>query len=199
MKCLYRMTAVTKGRFLVALLFASSMYTNANADTFELTHATIAEINAAFDSGALTSERLVELCLARIAAYDEAGPMINAVLLLNPAAIETARALDTERQAKGRRSPLHGIPIVLKDNFDTADMPTTAGSFMLKDSVPPDDAFVVRKLRDAGAIVIAKVNMSEFASGGAMNSLDGPTYNPHDPDRTPSGSSGGTGAAIAAG
>ena len=171
---------------------------NATAETFELTNATIADINKAFDSGALNSETLVELSLARITAYDEAGPKLNAVMLLNPQAMETALALDAERLDKGRRSPLHGIPVVLKDNFDTADMPTTAGSFMLEGSVPPDDAFVVRKLRAAGAIILAKLNMSEFASGDAMNSLDGPTYNPHDPARTPSGSSGGTGAAIAA-
>jgi amidase len=171
---------------------------NATAETFDLTSATIADINNAFDAGALNSEQLVKLSLARIAAYDDAGPKLNAVLLLNPDAIDVARALDVERIEKGRRSPLHGIPVVLKDNFDTGDMPTTAGSFMLKGSIPPDDAFLVQQLRDAGAIILAKLNMSEFASGDAMNSLDGPIYNPHDPRRTPSGSSGGTGAAIAA-
>ncbi len=183
---------------LLTTLAALSLAFSAAADTFDLTSATIEEINAAFDAGALTSERLVELSLARIAAYDDAGPQLNAILLLNPNAIETARAMDAERLAKGRRSPLHGIPVVLKDNFDTADMPTTAGSFMLKGSIPPDDAFLVQQLRAAGAIILAKLNMSEFASGDAMNSLDGPIYNPHDPRRTPSGSSGGTGAAIAA-
>jgi len=188
---------IARCRFL-GTLASLCLALNANADTFELTTATIADINKAFDSGTLNSEQLVQLSLARIAAYDEAGPKLNAVMLLNPDAIETARALDTERVEKGRRSPLHGIPVVLKDNFDTADMPTTAGSFMLKGSVPPDDAFLVRQLREAGAIILAKLNMSEFASGDAMNSLDGPTYNPHDLTRTPSGSSGGTGAAIAA-
>ena len=143
-------------------------------------------------------EKLVELSLARIAAYDERGPSLNAVMLLNPAAIERARELDEERLSKGRRSPLHGIPVVLKDNIDTSDMPTTGGSFMLKGSMPPDDAFLVQQLRAAGAIILAKLNMSEFASGGAMNSLDGATYNPHDSTRSPSGSSGGTGASIAA-
>ena len=183
---------------LLATLAALSLAFNAAADTFDLTSATIEEINAAFDAGALTSEQLVELSLARIAAYDDAGPQLNAILLLNPNAIETARAMDAERLAKGRRSPLHGIPVVLKDNFDTADMPTTAGSFMLKGSIPPDDAFLVQQLRAAGAIILAKLNMSEFASGDALSSLGGPIYNPHDPRRTPSGSSGGTGAAIAA-
>ena len=117
---------------------------------------------------------------------------------LNPRALETARALDRERRDRGPRSPLHGIPVVLKDNVDTGDMPTTAGSVLLAGSVPPDDAFLVRRLREAGAIILAKVNMSEFASGVTMGSVSGPMRNPHDLARTPSGSSGGTGVAIAA-
>ena len=179
--------------------FASAQSPSAEAETFELTAATIEDINKAFDSGALNSEQLVELSIARINAYDKSGPKLNAVIYLNPDAIELARSLDAERRTKGRRSALHGIPVVLKDNLDTADMPTTAGSFMLKGSIPPDDAFLVQQLREAGAIILAKLNMSEFASGDAMSSLNGPIYNPHDPARTPSGSSGGTGAAIAAG
>jgi len=179
------------------MLFAlSSMAAPSHA--FELTSASIADINAAFDAGTLTSARLVELCLARIEAYDDVGPHLNAVIVVNENALTRARALDAEREESGPRSPLHGIPVVLKDNFDTADLPTTAGSFMLAGSLPPDDAFVVQKLRDAGAIVLAKLNMSEFASGNALSSLGGITRNPHDPERSPSGSSGGTGAAIAA-
>lgn len=185
-------------RHVTAFLLAFLVCADVVADTFELTGASIRDINDAFDAGALTSEKLVTLSLARIAAYDDDGPAINAVMLLNPLALETARELDSERRNKGPRSPLHGIPVVIKDNFDTADMPTTAGSFMLEGSIPPDDAFLVSRLRDAGAIVLAKLNMSEFASGDAMNSLGGATYNPHDLRRTPSGSSGGTGAAIAA-
>ncbi len=169
-----------------------------SAAQLDLTRASIADINAAFEAGALTSEKLVELCLSRIKAYDQAGPKLNAVLTLNPKALETARSIDAERQARGPRSPMHGIPVVLKDNMDTADLPTTAGSFMLAGSLPPDDAFLVTRLREAGAIILAKVNMSEFASGDSLSSLGGPTYNPHDSARTPSGSSGGTGAAIAA-
>src|SRR5207302_3455576 len=121
-----------------------------------------------------------------------------AVLTLNPKALETARALDAERKAKGPRSPLHGIPVVLKDNYNTADLPTTGGSVLLEGSMPPEDAFLVKKLRAAGAIVLAKSNMSEFASGPARSSLGGQMLNPHDLTRTPSGSSGGTGVAIAA-
>jgi amidase len=164
----------------------------------DLDAATIADLNAAFGAGTLTSERLVQLHLARIDAYDKQGPRLGAVITLNPRAMETARALDAERKSKGPRSPLHGIPVVLKDNFDTADLPTTGGSVLLEGSIPPDDAFVVRKLRAAGAVILAKVNMSEFASGAAISSLGGATRNPHDLLRTPSGSSGGTGAAIAA-
>jgi amidase len=165
---------------------------------FELTTATIEEINAAFDSGTLTSERLVELSLSRIAAYDDAGPELNAVLELNQSALAEARALDAERVRSGPRSALHGIPVLLKDNFDTHDMPTTGGSFVLAGSVPPDDAFLVRKLRGAGAIILAKTNMSEFASGDALSSIGGVTRNPHDTERSPSGSSIGSGVGVAA-
>jgi len=167
--------------------------------TIEFDSATLADLNAAFDSGALTSEKLVEMCLARIRAYDHQGPGLNAVMALNPKALERARELDAERKAKGPRSPLHGIPVVLKDNYNTADMPTTGGSVLLEGSIPPSDAFLVKKLRAAGAIILAKVNMSEFASAGAFSSLGGQSRNPHDLSRTPSGSSGGVGVAIAAG
>jgi amidase len=168
------------------------------AKTVELDSATIADLNAAFDAGTLTAEQLVQLCLARIQAFDRHGPMLHAVMTLNPKAIEIARALDVERKARGPRSPLHGIPVVLKDNYDTFDMPTTGGSVLLEGSIPRADAFVVNRLRAAGAIILAKVNMSEFASAGAYSSLGGQTLNPHDLTRSPSGSSGGTGAAIAA-
>jgi amidase len=164
----------------------------------DLDSATIANFNAAFKAGTLTAEKLVQMCLARIQAYDRQGPALRAVITVNPRALETARALDAERKSKGPRSPLHGIPVVLKDNVDTADLPTTGGSVLLEGSVPPDDAFLVKKLRAAGAIIVAKVNLSEFASGAAHSSLGGQIRNPHDLTRTPSGSSGGTGAAIAA-
>jgi amidase len=179
----------------VATLFT---FSSALAKTIEFDAATIADINAAFDAGTLTSESLTRLCLARIAAFDRKGPSLHAVMALNPHAIEQAKTLDAERKAKGRRSLLHGIPVVLKDNYDTFDMPTTGGSVLLEGSIPSKDAFVVKKLRDAGAIILAKVNMSEFASGGTYSSLGGQSLNPHDLTRGPSGSSGGTGVAIAA-
>jgi amidase len=183
---------------LVAVMVAVTLTSARAAKTVDFDALTIADIGHAFNSGALTSETLVQLCLARILTYDRQGPSLHAVMTLNPKALDTARALDAERKAKGPRSPLHGIPIVLKDNYNTADLPTTGGSVLLEGSLPPEDAFVVKKLRAAGAIVLAKVNMSEFASGPARSSLGGQSLNPHDLTRTPSGSSGGTGVAIAA-
>ncbi|MDQ8204688.1 amidase family protein [Pelagicoccus sp. SDUM812003] len=169
------------------------------AKEFNLQTATVADINEAFDAGALTAERLVELCTARIEAYDQKGPKLNAVIAINPKALEIARALDEERKTYGPRSPIHGIPVLLKDNYDTYDMPTTGASKALVGSMAPDDAFTVKQLRDAGAIIFAKVNLSELArSGVSISSLMGQTLNAFDQSRTPGGSSGGTGAAIAA-
>jgi len=202
---------------LPALLLSLCFTAAAHAGTVDLTDATIADLDAAFSKGTLTSEKLVKMYLKRIEAYDKQGPSINAVITLNPKALEQARALDKERKTKGPRSPIHGVPILLKDNFDTFDLPTTAGSQLLAGSIPPDDAYVVKKLRDAGAVIIAKVNLSEFAgSGGSVSGAMDPevlklgavpngfssmglqTHNPHDLTRGPSGSSGGTGAGIAA-
>ncbi|HEY4212183.1 MAG TPA: amidase family protein [Steroidobacteraceae bacterium] len=201
-------------RALIILICGASA---AHADTVDLSNATIAQIDAAFAKGTLTSESLVKMYLKRIEAYDKHGPGINAVITLNPKALETAKALDAERKKKGPRSPIHGIPVILKDNYDTLDLPTTAGSQLLAGSIPPDDAYVVKKLRDAGAVFVAKVNLSEFAgSGGSVSgatdaavlaagavpngfsSMGLQTHNPHDLTRGPSGSSGGTGAGIAA-
>ncbi|MFN8059890.1 MAG: amidase family protein [Vicinamibacterales bacterium] len=183
---------------LVTALAVVALVPLSAARAVDFDAATIPEIQRAFEAGTLTAEKLVQLCLARIQAYDRQGPRLHAVMALNPKAVETARALDAERKAKGPRSPLHGIPVVLKDNYDTADLPTTGGSVILEGSIPPDDAFLVKKLRDAGAIVLAKVNLSEFASGGTHSSLGGQSLNPHDLTRSPSGSSGGTGVAVAA-
>ncbi len=171
----------------------------ARAASVQFDDASVAELQAAMKAGALTSEKLVQLCIARIEAYDKQGPKLHAVMALNPKALEEARALDAEMKAKGPRSPVHGIPVILKDNYDTVEMPTTGGSVLLEGSIPPKDAFLVKKLRDAGAIILAKVNLSEFAAGGTMSSLGGQSLNPHDLTRSPSGSSGGTGVGIAAG
>ncbi len=149
--------------------------------SFDLTTATITDINAAFDAGALTAAGLVELYLRRIDAYDQTGPAINAVLAINPDAGTTACALDAERAERGPRSPLHGIPVLVKDVFDTVDMPTTGGYRPLEGVHPAQDATIVRKLRDAGAIILAKVNLSDwYASPDEMASstLGGSTRNP---------------------
>ncbi len=184
----------------VALVIAFACGVPPRAQTMRavpLDSATIADLNAAFDAGTLTSEQLVTMSLGRIRAYDRQGPMLRAVITVNPKAVETARLLDRERKEKGRRSPLHGIPIVLKDNIDTADLQTSGGSVALEGSIPPADAFIVERLRAAGAVIIAKANLSEFASGVARSSLGGQMRNPHDPARTPLGSSGGTGISVA--
>ncbi len=183
----------------LALATAFAALPAARAAQFDLSTAGVPEIHAAIDAGALTYEKLVSLYLARIQAYDDAGPALNTIITLNPRALETARALDVEFKAKGRRSPLHGIPILAKDNFDTADLPTSGGCFVLAESVPFADAPTIRQLREAGAIIIAKTNLDEFAHGGVgFSSLGGQTLNPHDPRRHPAGSSGGTGAGLAA-
>ena len=161
---------------------------------------TIRAIHDAFASGTLSCQQLVEHYLRRIEAYDDQGPELNAILTVNSRALETAREMDrlyAVDRTDGR--PLHCIPVIVKDNYDTADMPTTGGSVALAQSVPPDDAFVVRRLREAGALILAKSNLTELARGGTtISSLGGQTRNPYDLSRTPGGSSGGTGAAIAA-
>ncbi|MFL6551041.1 MAG: amidase family protein, partial [Povalibacter sp.] len=162
-------------RIAVIAIAAVATQTSVQAAAIDLDTATIADINNAFDAGTLTSEKLVKMYLKRIETYDKKGPAINTVITLNEKVIEQARALDKERKTKGRRSPVHGIPIVLKDNYDTYDMPTTAGSLILKGSIPPDDAFVVKKLREAGVVILAKVNLSEFAgSGGSVSGATDP-------------------------
>jgi len=166
---------------------------------FEVFEAGIPQLQEALANGRVTSVQLVDAYLARIEAYDRDGARLNAVIRLNPAARTEAARLDAERAARGARGPLHGIPILLKDNFDTADLPTTASTLGLAAHVPPDDAFQVRKLREAGAIILGKTNLHELASGiVTISSLGGATRNPYDPARNPGGSSGGTGAAIAA-
>ncbi len=166
---------------------------------FEVWEASIPELQAALESGAATSADLVDAYLARIAAYDPAGPTLNAIVRLHPEATEQARRLDAERASGRVRGPLHGIPILLKDNYDTFDMPTTGSTLALAGWTPPDDAFQVGRLREAGAIILAKTNLHELAAGiTSISSLGGQTRNPYDPARNPGGSSGGTGAAVAA-
>jgi Asp-tRNA(Asn)/Glu-tRNA(Gln) amidotransferase A subunit family amidase len=161
--------------------------------------ATIPELQKAMENGELTSLELVDFYLARIAAYDDAGPKLNAFIFVNPRARKEAAALDAERAASGPRGPLHGIPVVLKDVIDTADMPTTGGSRALEGFVPDEDAFQVRKLREAGAIILGKTNLYELANGfNSVSSLGGQTLSPYDLSRDPGGSSGGSAVAVTA-
>ena len=182
-----------------ACLAVSSNLGAAPAQQVEVAEAGINELQAALAAGDVTSVGLVDAYLARIEAYDQSAARLNAIIRVNPRAREEAAALDAERDASGPRGPLHGIPIILKDNYDTADMPTTAGSIALAGYVPDGDGFQVRKLRQAGAVILAKANMHELAMGiTTISSLGGQTRNPYDLARNPGGSSGGTGAAVAA-
>lgn len=162
--------------------------------------ATVADIHRALAAREVTCRQVVQAYLDRIEAYDRRGPAIRALITVNARALDEADRLDRESARGATPAPLHCIPLVLKDNFDTADMPTTGASVTLARSVPPDDAFVVKRLRAAGAIIVAKANLTELAlTGVTVSSLGGQTRNPYDLTRTPGGSSGGTGAAIAAG
>jgi Asp-tRNA(Asn)/Glu-tRNA(Gln) amidotransferase A subunit family amidase len=172
-------------------------------NTFDPSEMTIAEIHQAYRSGRLTCRRLVEAYLERIHTYDQSTKLpyrLNAIVLVNPNALAEADRLDDEFRRTRTLRPLHGIPVIVKDNYDTKDLQTTGGSLALKGSVPPDDAYQVRKLREAGAIVLAKSNMAEWAFSPYLteSSIAGVTRNPYDLERVPAGSSGGTAAAVAA-
>lgn len=172
---------------------------------FNLEEATIDELQRRMASGQETSRSLVEKYLARIAEVDAQGPMLRSVLEVNPDAPSIADALDEERRARGPRGPLHGIPVLLKDNIATADrMQTTAGSLALEGVRAPADAFLAQRLREAGAVILGKTNLSEWAnfrsthSSSGWSGRGGQTLNPYALDRSPSGSSSGSGVAVAA-
>jgi Asp-tRNA(Asn)/Glu-tRNA(Gln) amidotransferase A subunit family amidase len=185
---------------MAVMLLARSGGAESEVKAFHLEEATIADVHAAYKSGALTATQLVQAYLKRIQAYDQAGPKLNVVIFLNPNALEEARALDEHLRKTGKFvGPLHGIPVLLKDNVNTKDMPTTGGSLSLAGYMPATDAAITQNLRAAGAIILAKVNLHEFAIWGeTVSSIRGQTLNPYDLTRTPGGSSGGTGAGVAA-
>ncbi|MEZ5291941.1 MAG: amidase family protein [Vicinamibacterales bacterium] len=171
----------------------------APAPLFDVYERGIPELQTALTDGRVTSRGLVEAYLARIRAYDQAGPALNSIVVLNPAALAEADALDRERAAQGPRGPLHGIPVLVKDNYDTAGMPTSGGTLALATLQPTADAFQVARLKAAGAVILGKTTMHELAAGiTTISSLTGQTRNPYDLQRLPGGSSGGTGAAVAA-
>jgi amidase len=186
---------------LLAVMIALSCLGPARAQSvapFQIVEATIDDIHMAFRSGRLTAHQLVQGYLDRINAYDKQGPNINSVITVNPNALAEADKLDAAFQASGLVGPLHGITILVKDEIDTAGMPTTLGTVVFKDYRPPKDAFVIDKLRKAGAIILGKTTLSEFAAGDTYGSIFGVTRNPYDLERTVGGSSGGSGAALAA-
>ncbi|MGB7085667.1 MAG: amidase family protein [Phormidesmis sp.] len=168
----------------------------ASSNVFEIEEASVAALQAAMSSGELRATRLVDYYLMRIEQLDD---RLKAMISLNPRAREIATALDQERASGQQRSTLHGIPLVIKDNIDTAELPTTGGAKALAKLQPPDDAFAVAQLRAAGAIILGKTNLHELAySGETLSSLGGQTRNPYNLDYTPGGSSGGSAVAIAA-
>src|SRR5882672_9795853 len=169
--------------------------------SFRIEETTIAQIQSAFRDGSLTCRSLVEQYLARIDADDKKGAALNAIVMTNPDALQTADALDRRFRESGPVGPMHCVPVLVKDNYETVDMPTTAGSLSLKGMMTGADAFIVKRLREAGAVMIAKSNMAEFAFSPVetVNSiLPGYTRNPYDTTRVTAGSSGGSAAAIAA-
>jgi Asp-tRNA(Asn)/Glu-tRNA(Gln) amidotransferase A subunit family amidase len=184
---------------LILLILSFNNLTTAQQRKFEPTEATIADTHRALRSGKLTCRQLAEAYLKRIAAYDQTTKL-NAIVIVNPQALVEADELDAEFKRTKNLRPLHGIPVIVKDNFDTKGLQTTGGSVALQGSLPPDDAFQVRRIREAGAIVLAKSNMDEWAFRPVVteSSTAGITRNPYDLERVPAGSSGGTAAAVAA-
>src|ERR1044071_2111412 len=166
--------------------------------TFNVLETTIADVHAAYRSGELTARQLVQIYLDRIEAYDKNGPAINAIISINSEALKEADRLDAALKTSGFVGPLHGIPIVIKDQADAKGMPPTLGSLLFKNYYPDRDAFVVDKLKQAGAIIIAKATLGELGGGDTHGSLFGSTKNPYALDRTCGGSSGGSGASVAA-
>ncbi len=187
---------------VAACLLATATSSYAEEDFAELS---IAELHERMQRNELTSEQLVTWYLQRIDEIDKAGPKLNSIIELNPDALSIARSLDQEWQQSGPRGPMHGIPVVLKANIDTADqMHTTAGSLALQDHIAPEDAFIVSQLRGAGAVILAKANLSEWAnfrstaSSSGWSSIGGQTHNPYGTNRNPCGSSSGSAVSVAA-
>lgn len=192
-------------RRITALILWLAFACSASASGFVIEEATVEQLQAEMTAGRMTSRQLVDHYLLRIEALDRHGPRLNSVIEVNPDARAIADSLDAERAAQKIRGPLHGIPVLIKDNIDTADkMLTTAGSLALMDSRPAKDAFIVSQLRKAGAIILGKTNLSEWAnfrsehSTSGWSARGGLTHNAYDPARSPCGSSSGSGVAAAA-
>lgn len=184
--------------FSLLLLLMFSCSSSENKKLFDIDELTVENIHAAFRSGDFSSEQLVKQYIKRIETYDQSTGL-NSILLINPEAITIARALDEEFKTSGVLRPLHGIPLIVKDNFNTSGLQTTAGSVALKGFIPKEDAYQIKKLVEAGAVVLAKSNMAEwaFTPMHTQSSMGGETLNPYNLGHVPAGSSGGTGAAVA--
>jgi len=189
-------------RFALSLALAALILTSpsAQAPAFEVVEATIAQVHAEMKAGRLTCHTLVDQYLKRIATYDKTGPALNAIVVTNPDALKQADDLDRRFARGGLTGPLHCVPTIVKDNYETIGMQSADGSASLAGFVSNKDAFLVKKIKAAGAIVLAKSNMAEFAfsPNETVNSLLGTTHNPYDVTRVPAGSSGGTAASVAA-
>lgn len=185
-------------RVLFSLFVLIVVVGPAQSQGFDVMEATIEGIHEAYNSGRLTSRQLVQMYLDRIEAYDQKGPQINSIITINSKALEEADRLDAAFRSSGLVGPLHGIPVILKDQIDAKGMPTTLGSVLLREYFPDREAFAVGKLKEAGAIILAKATLGEWGGGDTHGSLFGSTRNPYDLDRTVGGSSGGNGGAITA-
>jgi len=170
----------------------------AQSNAFSIVEATIDDIQGAYKSGQLTCRQVVQLYLDRIEAFDKQGPSINALITVNSRALEEADRLDAAYKASGPVGPLHGIPVIVKDQADVKGMPTTLGSLLFKDYFPDRDSFVAEKLRKAGAVLLGKATLGELGGGDTHGSLFGSTRNPYDVERTVGGSSGGSAASVSA-
>src|ERR1044072_3216512 len=170
----------------------------AQSNAFNIVEATIDDIHAAYKSGQLTCRQVVQMYLDRIEAFDKKGPAINALITANSGALKEADRLDAAYKTSGPIGPLHGIPVIVKDQADVKGMPTTLGSLLFKDYFPDRDSFVAEKLRKAGAVLLGKATLGELGGGDTHGSLFGSTHNPYDVERTVGGSSGGSAASVSA-
>lgn len=197
------MRALTLATALLLFIFTACENESAS-DQLDLAEITIPELQEGYANGDFTIEDVTETYLQRIKELDQNGPELNSIIKINPNALETARMLDEELANGNKRGPLHGIVVVLKDNIDMKGMATTAGARIMKDAMPPDDAFITKKLQEAGAVILGKANLSEWAnfhssfSSSGWSALGGQTKNPYDVTRNPCGSSAGSGVAVSA-
>src|SRR6266516_4183755 len=189
---------VLDGILIFAAVLVWPIKAPSQAQTFRLQETTIEAVQNAYKAGRLTAHQLVELYLKRIDAYDKKGPAINSIITINPKALEEADRLDAAFKRSGLTGSLHGIPVIVKDQFDVKGMPTTLGSILFEGYLPDRDSFVAEKLRKAGAIILGKTTLGELGGGDTHGSLFGSTRNPYALDRTVGGSSGGSGAGLSA-